>query len=186
MERSQATFEAYDGVELKLQDGRVVRVPPFTVGEAASYLRLLSQVKDGSLEAHETFLATFPARAAIQDVPLVAFGFEVEIPGIGRRVPELTVAQAVALADTVARAMEADGWRAQSEVLDRIPAVMGLSEPTPAEVFLAARLFAREVYTLLYGLAESFFGHLVSSPSGQVMRMAGTVGASTSTPDSTT
>lgn len=185
MERCEGAFSAYDGTELKLADGRVVRVPPFTVAEAASYLRLLSKVQDGSVEAHETFLATFPARAAVQDVPLSAFAFEVEIPGAGVRAPDLTVAQALALADTVGRAMQVDGWRAQAEVLDRIPVVLALEGAGPAEVFSAARLFATEVYALIYGLAESFFGHLVSTPGAQVMRMAGTAERWSSTPDLT-
>jgi hypothetical protein len=184
VERSQATFEAYDGVELKLQDGRSVLVPSFTVTEAVHYLRILDRVREGSFDAHVAFLAGFPARVGILEVPLPAFGFEVGIPGAGIRSPDLTVAQAVALADTVALAQETDGWRAQAEVLGRIPAVLGLDGAAPAEVFLAARLFAHEVYTLLYGLAESFFGHLVSIPRGQVLTMG--TAALTSTPGSTT
>ena len=131
-------------------------------------------------------MTRFPARAAIQDVPLRAFGFQVDVPGVGSRVPDLTVAQALELAEVVAHSGQLDGWQAQAEVLDRFPGLLGLGDVTPSAAFAAAQLFAQEVYALLYGLAESFFGHLVSTPGAQVMRMAGTTEVWSSTPGSTT
>jgi hypothetical protein len=71
-------------------------------------------------------------------------------------------------------------------VLDRTPAALGLPELSPVEVFGAARLFAGEVYALIYGLAQDFFNRLALSPRGQAVERTGPTVASTSTPDSMT
>jgi hypothetical protein len=140
VERSRATFDAYDAVELRLED-RVVRVPPLTVGEAVRYLRLMDRLHSGDEGAHAEIMAVFPARAGIMDVPLSAWGLMVDVPGVGACHPTMTVAQALEFCAVLAEAQEG-GWRAQAKVLDRTPAALGLPELSPVEVFGAARLFA--------------------------------------------
>lgn len=184
MERSRATFDAYDAVELRLED-RVVRVPPLTVGEAVRYLRLMDRLHSGDEGAHAEIMAVFPARAGIMDVPLSAWGLMVDVPGVGACHPTMTVAQALEFCAVLAEAQEG-GWRAQAKVLDRTPAALGLPELSPVEVFGAARLFAGEVYALIYGLAQDFFNRLALSPRGQAVERTGPTVASTSTPDSMT
>ncbi len=170
MDRSQATYEAYDGVELRLLNERVVRCERVEVAEAIRYLRLLSRVSE-HFEAHHIFMAEFPERIGIADVPLGDLGFSIESP-LGGELDggSLTVRGSLKLLRIL---MEAENGepRAQSDFLDKFPAALSadLSTIHPAEIFEFGRTFAQEVYSLLYGLASDFLTHLTASPRGQVM-----------------
>ena len=191
MDRSQATYEAYDGVELHLLNECVVRCEAMEVAEAIRYLRLLSRVSE-HFEAHHVFMAEFPERIGIADVPLRDLGLSIDSP-VGGEIDggELTVRAALGLLQMLVKAENGDPG-AQSDFLDKFPAALGaemLSSIHPAEVFEFGRLFAQEVYSLLYGLASDFLTHLTTSPSAQVMiltRAMETETAPTSTPVSTT
>lgn len=181
MERSEATFQAYDGVRLTLADDHVVQVPAFSTREAVHYLRLLSRVEAGDAAAHHAFFHEFPARAGLLGTPLSAFGFafsDAEIAG-----GEVTVAEATALVQLLGAAQ--DGGSSEIvRFLDRFPVAFGIGDDVPpAEIFVAGNAFADEFYRLIYGLAESFLSRLVSTPRVQAKR-EGT--ASASMPDSTT
>jgi len=183
VDRSEATFDSYDAVELRLED-RVVRVPPLTVGEAVRYLRLMDRLHSGDEGAHAEIMATFPGRAGIVDVPLTAWGLTVDVPSVGPCAPSVTVGEALELCGALTEA-QGGAWRAQVKVLDRTPEVLGLPTLHPVEVFGAARLFAQEVYALIYGLAEDFFARLALGPRGQA-RVTDPAAALSSTQDSTT
>jgi len=186
MDRSEATFQAFDGVTLTLEDGRTVNVRSFSTQEAVHYLRLLSRVQDGDAGAHHTFVREFPARAGLSDVPLSAFGFQFDVEGVGGvSGGDVTVAQALAFVELLHTAQGRWGWRAQMALLGEFPEAFGLQALDPPEVFRAGIAFAEEINRLLYGLSESFWTHLVSSPRAQVMRTRGTEGSG-STPASTT
>lgn len=186
MDRSEATFQAFDGVTLTLEDGRTVNVRSFSTQEAVRYLRLLSMVEAGDAGAHYTFVREFPARAGLSDVPLSAFGFRFDVEGVGEvSGGDVTVARALAFVELINAAQERQGWRAQSAFLDEFPGAFGLQALNPPEVFRAGIAFTDEVNRLLYGLAESFWTHLASSPRVQVMRTRGTEGSGY-TPASTT
>lgn len=186
MDRSEAIFQAFDGVTLTLDDGRTVNVRSFSTQEAVHYLRLLSRVQDGDAAAHNAFVREFPARAGLLDVPLSAFGFRFDVEGVGEVAGgDVTVAQALAFVELLNSAQERQGWRAQGAFLDEFPGAFGLQALDPPAVFRAGIAFTDEVNRLLYGLAESFWTHLASSPRAQVMMTRGTEGSG-STPASTT
>jgi len=186
VDRSEATFQAFDGVTLTLEDGRAVNVRSFSTQEAVRYLRLLSMVEAGDAGAHATFVREFPARAGLSDVPLSAFGFTFAADGVGEVAGgSVTVARALAFVERLNAAQEWQGWRAQMSFLDDFPGAFGLQALDPPAVFRAGISFADEVNRLLYGLAESFLTHLASSPRAQVMRTRGTEGSG-SMPASTT
>ena len=189
MDRSQATYEAYDGVELRLLNERVVRCEAMEVAEAIRYLRLLSRVSE-HFEAHHAFMAEFPERIGIADVPLRDLGLSIECP-LGGELDggEVTVRDSLKLLRILVAAENGDPG-AQSDFLDKFPAALSadLSSIHPAEVFEFGRLFAQEVYSLLYGLASDFLTHLIASPRGQVMILTRAMemeAAPTSTPVST-
>lgn len=197
MERSDATFGAYDGLELRLLGGQVVRVPDLTIAEAARFLRLLAAIEsDGRTElerqeAHERFLAEFVPRAGISDVSLFALGMALELPGgMVARGEDISVARALQLTELLQAACQRSGWGAQSEFLDVFPPVLGSDGLRPPEVFQLGHQFAQHVYELLYGFARPFLSHLISTPGVRVMVMTtGTTGslvASSSTRGSTT
>lgn len=170
MDRSQATYEAYDGVELRLLNERVVRCEAVTVAEAVRYLRLLSRVSE-HFEAHHEFMAEFPERIGIADVPLRDLGFSIESP-LGGELDGglLTVCTGLELLRMLFAAEGGDPG-AQSDFLDKLPAELGadLSSIHPADIFEFGRLFAQELYELLYGLASDFLTHLITGPRGQVL-----------------
>ena len=176
MDRSQATFEAYDGVELRLLNERVVQCPPLTVAEAVRYLRMLSRVSE-DFGAHYAFMAEFPERIGIAEIPLGDLGFVMPSPVAGA--PDLdgnglTVTASLALLEVLAKAEQGD-QDAIADFFDRFPPAIGV-EPAdlspPAQVFECGRVFAEHAYTLIYGLASDFLTHLTTSPRGQVMMIA--------------
>jgi hypothetical protein len=186
VDRSEATFQAFDGVTLTLEDGRAVNVRSFSTQEAVRYLRLLSMVEAGDAGAHATFMREFPARAGLSDVPLSAFGFTFDVEGVGEVAGgSVTVSRALELVELLNAAQTHHGWRQQCAFLGEFPGAFGLADLNPPEVFRAGIAFEDEVNRLLYGLAESFLTHLASSPRAQVMRTRGTEGSG-STPASTT
>lgn len=148
MDRSRATFEAYDGVEFRVGEG-TVKVPSLSVGEAVRFLRLLARVEQGDGAANHEAAAMFSVRSGVEAVVLSDLGWE----GPGG---SLTVGAGIAFARQVDIAQTPDGWSAQAHVLDRAPRILGV-DGEPAEVFGAARAFAQQVYTLVYGLARDFW-----------------------------
>ena len=186
--QNEATFEAYDGVELRLLNGRVVRCASLTVAEAVRYLRVLSLVETDPT-AHERFIGEFPGRLGIEGERLVDLGLEVDGFAFG----DLTYSAAVELvALQVAGAWATDvraRSRAQCEFLDRFPAAVGLAPTSPAQVMAEGRRFTDAIYLMIYGLAEDFCSHLISAPGSQVLEVTGTVApglSSSSTSVSTT
>ena len=172
MDRSKATYEAFDGVELRLFNDRVVRCPALGVGEAIRYLRLLGSVSE-DFQAHHTFMGEFPERIGIIEVPLRDLGFSMKAPdgedGEELDGGELTVKAALGYLELLSNAGDGDP-RAQADFMDRFPAALGFdpSSVIPSEIFAAGRTFAERVYELIYGLASDFSSHLTTSPRGQV------------------
>ena len=183
MERSEATFAAYDAVEITTADGTVVRAPALSVAEAARFLRLMAKVRSGDAAAHAELVATLPGRLGVASLPISSLGVTVTLPD-EVACPDLTVADALAFAGVVERAGEPDGWAAQVEILDRVPSWFPDADISPSGVFSLAREFAGGVYGAMYGMADSFFGRLALIPVGQAV-VEGTE-EWTSGPDSTT
>lgn len=170
MENSEATYEAFDGVELHLRNGRIVRSDPLTVQEAVRYLRLLTKLADDAT-CHEEFIDTFPARIGLLDVPLADLGLEVDgVVGYGT----LDVQGAISLAGLVTTAagptFERATANAQAKILDEFPETLGV-DGTAVEVFAVARAFTQALYEKLYGMARDFLAHLTHGPKGQVLQM---------------
>lgn len=168
MDRSKATYEAFDGVELRLLNDRVVRCPPIGVGEAVRYLRLMSRIVE-DFEAHHQFMTEFPERISIANVPLADLGFSMKAPDGADVDASLTLRTVLDLLHKLSDAGAGDPG-AQADFLDDFLPAIGLENEafTPAEVFEFGRLFAQEVYALVYGLASDFSAHLATSPRGQV------------------
>lgn len=171
--QSDATYEAYDGVELRFLNGCVVKCAPLTVAEAVRYLRLFGQV-EVEPTAHAAFVAEFPVRIGITQERLVDLGLEVE----GCTFGDLTYEGARQLVALQVAAAWADDVRmrsrAQGEFLTRFPLAVGLTGATPAEVFNVGRRFTEAMYRMIYGLAEDFCTHLISAPGVQVLVVTGT------------
>lgn len=171
MENSDATFEAFDGVELRLLNGRVVRCDALTVREAVRYLRMLSKIAEDPT-AHDGFLHEFSVRVGLLEVQLCDLGLTVE----GVNVGALTVAQGLDLADVVTAAAGPTYAKATAEaqvrILDEFPGALGISGSTE-DVFAGARAFVQALYEKLYGMARDFSGHLAVSPPVKVFEMRG-------------
>ena len=174
--RDRATFEAFDGVELRFLGGVVRKCAALTVAEAAHYLRLEARVNEGDLAAMRQFAAEFPDRIGMLDVRLTDTGLEVVGPGgAPLSFGDLTVADGLELSEIVAEAVGRDrrAPKAQVRILDEFPATFGLDARTltPADVFEVARAFTEALYLHIYGLAKDFYGHLSRSPRVEVMTM---------------
>ncbi len=188
MDRSKATYEAYDGVELRLLNGRVVHCAPLEVVEAVRWLRLLSRVDEGDFESHYTFLAEFPGRIGIDAVPLGDLGFSMTGPGdVELTADAMNVTAALGLVEMLAQAEGGDP-NAQANFLDNFPGAIGADPEimTPAGVFELGRAFAEQVYSLVYGLASDFSTHQTASPRSLVMTLERVRPTTMSTPGSTT
>lgn len=168
MDRSQATYEAYDGVELQLLNGRVVRCDALTVAEAVHYLRLLASIGEDP-DAHDTLMSEFPERIGILDVQLADIGLEVE----GIELGDLTLKDGFEMVGILATALgdafSVESSKAKVRVLDEFPVTFGVEGLKPPEVFTLARTFAERLYLLIYGLAQDFCQHLTLSPGVKVM-----------------
>lgn len=190
VDRNQATFEAFDGVEIRLLNGRVVRSSALTVAEAVHYLRLIERVDADDLTAVTEFVAEFPQRVGIQDEKLADLGLEVSGPGaVPLSFGDLTVKDGLSLASLYAQSIQ-DGPRApkaQIRVLDEFPATFGLDAAVlaPSDVFDVARGFTEALYLHIYGLARDFCRHLTTSPRVKVMELRA-AGSWSSTPASMT
>lgn len=162
MDRRHGTFDAYDGVRLRLGT-KTITVPAFTVTEAVRYLRMLDDVGAGDLGAHYRFLTSFTERARLGPVPLSDLGLE----RAGRvRCGPMPLADALRILETLGSSGGRSAWRAQASFLDDFgPYVDG--DPTPAEVFEAGGVFAAQVYAVVYGLAQRFLRSLTLPPGGQ-------------------
>lgn len=192
MSSDRATFDSYDGVELRFLDGVTRKCAPLTVAEAAHYLRLEARIRDGEVAAVCAFASEFADRAGVLDVRLVDMAFEVVGPGgTPLALGDMTVADGLALTEVVGAAAGVDrkAAKAQSAILDTFPAKFGRDPKAlaPAEVFAMARSFASELYLHIYGLAKDFCDHLTRSPRVKVMTMSpGAPSGSCSMPASTT
>lgn len=182
-EHSQATFESYDGVRLRLETGYVIETKPFTVTEAVHFLRMI----DGATEdpsRHTQFFDEFPARMGITGAKLAELGLAVLPLDMG----ELRFPEAIAFEKMLADAtLEMDlraRSKAQLQFLETFPKAFGESFPecSPAEVFELGQKFIEAFYLLIYGLAQSFCYHLIPGPGNRVE----TTGARSSTSASTT
>jgi len=181
MDRNRATYEAFDGVELRLLDGHVVRCPALSVAEAIHYLRLLSET-DYDVDAAHAFLNEFPARVGIADVPLSALGFEIDgVPG-GHHAWDVTVSQGLALLELLGVAQRPHEWTgALAKFMEAFPKATGISTEDPWEMNRLGSVFAAAYYeAVLNGFARSFLSHLRSSPRARVMVMTGADSNSTS------
>ena len=178
MDKNRATFEAYDGVELRLLNGRVVRCPALTVAEAAHFLRMGARVEDGDYSGVDEFVAAFPVRIGVLKERLVDLGLVVEGPAGPLAFGDLTLEDGLALArlygEAVADAKDARSSKAKVRVLDEWPATFGFTAGTPGEVFQVARSFAEALYLHVYGLAKDFLDHLTLSPGVRVMTLRAT------------
>lgn len=193
MGANEATFEAYDGVELRLGQ-TVVRCPALTTAEAIGYLRLFDRAKDDPA-AHAEFLDGFPERMGLAGVPLSDLGVDVEGPdGKPLDLSRLTYKSGTRVAALYGvAAYETDigrRSRAQIKFLRRFPKLVGIADPDalpPVHVFGAGARFVQDFYLRIYGLAQDFCSHLISGPTSQVMVLRGlSLEPSSSTPVSTT
>ena len=171
MDRDQATFQAYDGVEILL-DGVVVRAPDFTVAEAIHFIRLSTKVADGEVGAVFTFLREFVPRAGLSGVPLSALRMDLSAfpsPKMG----EETLGRAMELAERLADAQEGDP-DAQYEFLEEFVVVAGLDPKTPAgEVFEMGVALVIQIHLHVYRLSRNFLDTLVAAPATRVMFLTG-------------
>lgn len=185
MDRNRATFEAFDGVELRLPGGHVINVPTLTIAEAVHLLRLRSRAfNELDVEAHEGFVKGAIERFQLARIPLGALGFEME--GAVEKTRALTVSQALEIVVLLHAACQLDGWKAQGEFLDRFPEAVGIQSPTPAEVFEMGHAFAQAFYQSIYGLAEDFLMRLRSSPRALAVMTPGAAPSTSSTSGSMT
>lgn len=188
MDRSQATYEAFDGVELRLLNGRVVRCSALTVKEAVHYLRLLSLIKEAAESegdddvalvaaagAHDDLVSGFPDRIGILEERLVDLGLEVEGPDGALLFGDLTLKDAFEMVGILATALSdaysAESSKAKVRILDELPLTLGVDGLGPAEVFALGRTFGKGLYLLVYDLAEDFCQHLTLSPRVKVMEL---------------
>lgn len=190
MDRNKATYEAYDGVELRLLNGVVVRCAALTVEEAVRYLRLLSSIKEAveseeedvfaavfvaAAAAHEDLVSGFPGRLGILGERLVDIGLEVEGPDGMLAFGDLTLEDALAMVHILGVALSdaysAESSKAKVRILDELPPTLGVDGLGPAEVFALGRTFGKSLYLLIYDLAEDFCRHLTLSPRVKVMEM---------------
>lgn len=183
MEHSQATLDAYDGVEIRLTDRTSVRAEALSVVEAIQMLGTMARIAEtGNMDIHARFLAEFYERFNIRDVTLAQLGLE--FGGVDGS--SLTVAATHELAQLYIAACRVEGWRAQSECLDRFPALLGLgSDVAPGDVFEAAAEFAEAFHRAIYALAQTFLHRLISTPGVRALELEGTT-QMTSTQASTT
>lgn len=165
---SQATFEAYDGVRLRLATGYVIETRPFTVAEAVHFLRLIDEATEQP-GAHSRFFAEFPERMGITTAKLADLGLEV--PGLS--VGDLKYPAAAALENLLADATGAENLsvrsKAQRRFLEAFTQAFGLADDMrPADVFALGHKFVEAFYLLIYGLARGFCYHLIPGPGNQV------------------
>lgn len=167
------TFDAYDGVEITLMGGRVLKVPAFTVREATSFIRTWSHIMNGDHEHIVGFAAAFVDRAGLRDVTLGELGAEFE----GVECADLTVREAQELLEVLALASWDDDLKTRSNAqvrwLDEAPGALGLEVDEPAELFEIGQAFARDYYLHMYGLASDFCSRLHTSPRVQAWRVMG-------------
>jgi hypothetical protein len=176
MDRNRATYEAFDGVRLELLNGAVAQCEPLTVQEAVRYMRQLQGFVDGRSGALDDLVSEFPARIGVTDARLVDLGLVVTDPRgrlleFGGMVYSEGAELAAVIAEACWHASDAVRASAQAAVLERVPAAFGVADLGPAEVFEVGREFARELYLLIYGLAQDFCDHLTASPAVTVMSL---------------
>ncbi len=198
MDRSQATYEAYDGVELRLHDGNVIRCEPLSVSEAIHFMRLLAEAVDDT-RVHYEFLREFVPRIGFSGIKLVSLGLvieltqedadiEVDLGDFSELAPGTTVEEALGICEALWKAQdEGDAW----EFWEKMPPLFGVDprDADAAAAFAAGRAFVLIFYRHLYGLVSDFLRHLTAGPATQVMVLTGVTTTETwktSTPDLTT
>lgn len=175
MERS--AFESFDGVEIRLLGGEVVRCPAFTVSDAAHFIRLLAQSADGDSEVIVSFVEQFIERVALGGAKLTELGFELDHEGEPVGLGDLTYDDGRALCELLRTACWAEDIKARSVAqvrwLDEAPATFGLDLTEPEEVFAFGRDFCQAFYLHIYGLAEGFCSRLAETPKATTWRVLG-------------
>lgn len=180
MDRDLATYEAFDGVELRLSSGRVVKSAALTVAEAVRFARppiteegldVDGKLTEAALRTVGDHLAAFCARIGIADVPLSELGLEqVDDIALGAttvaRGLEIACRQSIAgsVPDTV------EGATAMEWILDEVPAEFGL-DASAAEVFHVARRVRVALYRHMDWLLRRFFAVLTTSPEVRTMQI---------------
>lgn len=164
MDRSRATYEAYDGVKLHLPSGRVVECEALTVQEAVRFLRMLEVSED--LDAREAFETGFVERIGIGDELLADFA-QVDVD-----VGAMTVAEGFRVAQPWLRGAlapeTAGGARALAGLFETAADVLGVApDADAADALEVIRRFSRQFYAMLYGLAQDFWALLAARPKAR-------------------
>ena len=168
MDSARAGFDAFDGVEIRLLGGGIVRAPAFTVAEAGRYLRMLNDLAtagdDASQDAVEELVVGFVQRFGLADIALHDLGLAVEDVDFG----DMTAARAI----DFSRLLYVACWdesmkkrsRAMIEWLDGAPTAFGLDadDTSPPDLFEIGRAFTEAFYLHIYGLAEGFCSRLAT------------------------
>ncbi len=178
MERSEATYESYDGVAFELEGGFVVRCNVLTVSEALGFLRMMSSV-ESDFSAHYRFMQEFPDRIKLAEASLADLGVTLDRPGGPLALENVTVRQATGLLGLLGDAEHGDP-NAQYDFLDRFPAALAIDPEhlSPFDTFELGRALAEQVYSLIYGIARRFWLDLTTSPGARMRTQRATASPS--------
>ena len=174
MERSEATYESYDGVTFELEGGFVIRCDVLSVSEALRFLRMMESVAT-DFSVHYQFMQEFPARLELAEVSLADLGVTLDGPRGPLALEDVTVRQATGLGRLLGDAERGDP-NAQYDFLDRLPAALGIDpdQLSPFDVFELGRALDQQVYSVIYGIASRFWWDLTTSPGVKVTRKRAT------------
>lgn len=178
MDRDGPIYEAYDGVELRLLNGRVAKCSALTVREAVHFTRAPVAVDEDGTATEAGMLAiahhfaAFCERIGLIDVPLA----DIALDGVDDiEFGHLAVRQALQIAHHQSLASDLPNTVAGAEsvawLLDEIPAEFGLADPPVAEVFMLARRIRVALYRHLDWLLRRFFTVLATSPGVRTLEM---------------
>lgn len=164
MIHDRATFEAYDGVEIVLVGGEVVKFPALTITESARFLRIWAKIIEGQHDLVGVFVHEFVERLGLGHVTLAELDVEVE----GTECGALTVSDAQDLCGVLHEASwsEDDRARANAQVrwLDEAPGKLGTDTTDRETLFELGQSFVSVYYLHMYGLARDFCSRLHASP----------------------
>lgn len=202
MDRSQAAFEAFDGIEIELAGGRVLRVPAFSLAEAMRYIRKAGRVfrireeltEDAPppevrafYQEQDSLVRELAGRIDLTAATLDEIGFTYDAPGgsalsWGDLTAEDMLAMCAIVLDAALAADPGDQAVAQLRWLDEAPSTFGLDAEavTPAETLQWGWKMAEGFYHHLYGLASDFYFRLHQTPMVEAWRILGPSETSTS------
>lgn len=194
MDPSRAAFEAFDGVEIELVGGRVVRAPAFSTKEAVGCIRKLYRLGEleaafqegdlgtigGLLRTRDELSADLLGRLGLSGERVTSIGFAYESPtGEAIEWGDLTVddlrAMARIILDAGVAEDEGDQALAQIRWLDEAPGVFGIDGSTvsPADLLAWGFRFQEAFYLHLYGLASDFYSRLHRAPAVKAWKIRG-------------